>query len=106
MKVKIKRIISLFLLSLFISAITPDVFIHAFTHHEDTVDFHSTTSSFSHQHIHCDRLLDELPATQLADVVHLPVVQVSVFKIENVIRVSFSLILSETVTLRGPPYLV
>ena len=106
MKVKIKRIISLFLLSLFISAITPDVFIHAFTHHEDTVDIHATTSSFSHQHIHCDRLLDELPATQLADVVHLPVVPVSFFKTENVIPVSFSLILSETVTLRGPPSLV
>lgn len=106
MKVKIKRYISLLLLSLFISAITPDVFIHAFTHHEDTVDFHSASSSFSHQHIHCDRLLDELPATQLADVVHLPVVPVSFLKTENVIPISFSLLAAETVTLRGPPSLV
>ncbi|MEI7801920.1 MAG: hypothetical protein WCI97_04700 [Bacteroidota bacterium] len=106
MKVKIKRIISLFLLSLFISAITPDVFIHAFTHHEDTVDFHATTSSFSHQHIHCDRLLDELPAKQLADVVHLPFVPVSFLKLENIFPLSFSLLFSETVTLRGPPSLV
>ena len=93
-------------MSLFISAITPDVFIHAFTHHEDTVDFHATSTSFSHQHIHCERLLDELPATQLAEVVHLPVISVSFLKIENLISVSFSLISAETVTLRGPPSLV
>ncbi len=103
MKVRIKRIISLFLLSLFITAITPDVFIHACTHHEDSVDFHSASTSFSHQHIHCERLLDELPASQLSDAIHLPVIPVSFCKKENSIPSSFSLLLTESVALRGPP---
>lgn len=93
----------MFLLSLFISAITPDVFIHAFTHHEDSVDFHSAATSFSHQHIHCERLLDELPSSQLSEAIHLPAIPVFFFKKENSIPFSFSLQLTESVALRGPP---
>ncbi len=101
-----KKFIAYILLSLFISAITPDVFIHAFAHHDDDVDFYSACSSFSHQHTHCDHLLDEMPASQLADVIHLPAVPVSNFIQEIISPESVHLIFVEVLSLRGPPSLV
>ena len=100
----LNKLISYFLLSLFISAITPDVFVHAFVHHEDSIDFYSTTSSFSHQHIHCDHLLDEMPASQLADAVHLPSVSFYFFQ-QKILSPKFYVESSEDYFLpkRGPP---
>lgn len=100
-----KQFISYFLLSLFITAIVPEVFIHAFAPHEDSIDLHSSKSSISDQHIHCEHLFDEMPSSQLDDCLYLIVLPILLFKIENVIPISISLILSETVVLRGPPFL-
>ena len=103
---QIKKVASYFLLLLFITAIIPDVFIHAFAHHEDDVDFYSGSSNIGEHHTHCEGLLDEMPALQLTDAIHFPAAPVSFCKLKIEFPESVQLVFTEFLSLRGPPSLV
>lgn len=101
----IKQYISFALLSLFISAIIPDVFIHEFAPHKDSIDFHSSTNSVSPRHIHCECLQDNLPSFTAAQTVFLEAIS---FLINT--KVIAPILFSEQLfqfqfSLRGPPAL-
>ncbi len=100
-----KQFILYFLLSLFITAIVPEVFIHAFAPHEDSIDFHSSTTSVSPRHIHCECLQDNLPSFTATQTVFLEAIS---FLINT--KVIAPILFSEQLfqfqfSLRGPPAL-
>jgi len=66
-----RKIISFFLLAVFLIASTPDALLHLLTDHHDTVDSNSATTSVGIRHIHCEALQLSLPAFSEPSLVHL-----------------------------------
>jgi len=57
-----RKIISFFLLAIFLVATTPDDLIHLLAGHHDTVDSNSLIAAVSVRHIHCEALQLSLPS--------------------------------------------
>jgi len=67
-----RKIISSFLLAIFLVATTPDALLHLFANHHDTVDSNSTTTEVGIKHIHCEALQLSLPSFSKTETTDLP----------------------------------
>jgi hypothetical protein len=91
----------------FITAITPDEFVHAFAGHHDTKEhFHSANDiNISDQHVHCKSLQDNLPAYKIASrflFEEIPTLSIEIFSPELFAEHFYHFHFSS----RGPPALI
>ncbi|MBA3649835.1 MAG: hypothetical protein H0W62_15050 [Chitinophagales bacterium] len=103
MKKSVQNILSAFLIVAFVFAITPKEFIHAFSDHQDTVDYHTGAISVGTNHIHCQILQLQIQQFRPSDKIALSAV---VFLNEAIVvsaSNSIKFITEQKVFLRGPP---
>jgi hypothetical protein len=71
MKEPIRKLISVFILSVFLIGSDPGHLIHGFIHHHDTLDCHEGSVILGPQHIHCDALKFSLSEFSESTTAHL-----------------------------------
>jgi hypothetical protein len=76
-KQSFRKIISLFLLAIFVIASTPDEWIHSFADHHDTIDSNSPVTAVSARHIHCEALQLSLPSFSCSTSFHFSALPLS-----------------------------
>jgi len=100
-----RKIISFFLLAIFLVATTPDDLIHLLAGHHDTIDSNSATTSISIKHIHCEALQLSLPAFSQSSSFHLSSVQLPVAQVYFGIETLTLPFISLSPSGRAPPAL-